>query len=92
MGNIPQTKVSSKKSFKRALLDQLVEQQKQISELRVEMRKLVEEAVERSLGDKYHMIQSMLNDVIVQKKIFIEKGFITKDEINKKYEELKAGK
>lgn len=56
------------------------------------MHKLVEEAVERSLGDKYHMIGSTLQDVMVQRKIFMDKGFITRKEINKKYEELKTGK
>lgn len=81
-----------KKSFKRAILDQLVEQQKQIGELRSTIRDLIEKEVEKSMGDKYHMIQSTLNDVIVQRKIFMDKGFITREEINAKYEELKAGK
>lgn len=81
-----------KKSFKKSLLEKLMEQQEQIAELRQEMRNLVEEAVEKSLGDKYHMIGSTLQDVIVQKKVFFDKGFITREEINAKYEELKAGK
>ena len=81
-----------KGSFKKILLEKLTEQQRQILELKGLIRELVEKEVEKSLGDKYHMIISTLNDVMVQRKIFIEKGFITRDEINKKYEELKSGK
>jgi len=79
------------------LMGLMVDLQKQQFELRksiasLGIRELVEKEVEKSLGDKYHMIVSTLNDVMVQRRIFIEKGFITRDEINKKYEELKAGK
>ena len=79
------------------LMGLMVDLQKQQFELRksiasLGIRELVEKEVEKSLGDKYHMIVSTLNDVTVQRRIFIEKGFITRDEINKKYEELKAGK
>ena len=79
------------------LMGLMLDLQKQQFELRksiasLGIRELVEKEVEKSLGDKYHMITSTLNDVMVQRKIFIEKGFITREEINKKYEELKSGK
>lgn len=92
MAHVPRTQVQpSKKSRIAALVEQVVGLQKQMLELRQEIRPLIEREVEKSLGDKYHMIVSTLNDVMVQRKIFIEKGFITRDEIEKKYEELKAG-
>lgn len=79
----------SKKSFKRVVIDNLAETQKRVMSIKKDMRKIIEEEVRKEIGDKIDMINGALTDVIIQKKIFIEKGFITREEIDKKYEELK---
>lgn len=57
--------------------------------LKRDMRKLVVEEVTKQFGDKIDMIEGLYREVIIQKKIFQEKGYISQEEINKKYEELK---
>lgn len=84
-------KTTVKKSKFDALMGVLIDQQKQIDELRRSLREAVEAEVARNLGDKIHQIESTLTDTMVQRRIFIEKGYITRDEINAKYEELKKG-
>ena len=83
--------VIPKKQFKRFLENQ-TKWSKETLGLRRDMRKLIVEEVARELGDKVHMIESTLKDVMMQRKIFEDKGYITKEEINKKYEELKDRK
>ena len=78
-----------KKSFKTAVLEQIRDQQRELLELKKSIPELVEKGIEKSLADKYHMITTTLNEIIVQRKIFLEKGLFTMDEIKRKYEELK---
>ena len=77
------------KSFKEAVLDHLEDTQKRVISIKKDMRKLIVEEVRKEIGDKIDMINGALNEVIIQKKILQEKGLITREEINKKYEELK---
>ena len=87
---IPKTKVSTKKAWRKILLDHQIMIMKRIRKNRQEMRKEIKKEVEKQFGDKIEMIEGLYKDVIIQKKIFIEKGFIRQEDINKKYEELKG--
>jgi hypothetical protein len=49
----------------------------------------VRKEVEKQLGDKLKMIDAALTDTILQKEVLFEKGLISREEINKKYKELK---
>lgn len=51
----------------------------------------VDAKVAKSFGDKIDMIDAALRESILQKEILIAKGFMTRGEINAKYEELKRG-
>jgi len=50
---------------------------------------LVLEEVTKQLGDKIDILEGLYKEIIIQKKILQEKGYIDQEEINKKYEELK---
>lgn len=69
-----------------------MELRRMVTQFKQTIRAEVEREFEKSASDKLHMISSTLNDVMVQRRIFIDRGFITREEVNKKYEELKAGK
>ena len=86
---VPKTKVSQKKGWKTVLLGHQEEFMKRLNKHDREVKKQIIEEVHKEIGDKIHMIESALKDVMVQRKIFVDKGFITREEINKKYEELK---
>lgn len=101
---VPRTKlksgaeVLSKKKLYRTILNnqkdlfkQLFELRKDISKVRKELKEEAVKCVEKELGDKIHMIDSTLKDVMVQRKIFIDKGYITREEVNEKYKELQEG-
>lgn len=77
------------KSFKEAVLDHLKDTQKNVLSIKKDMRKLIIEEVRKEIGDKIDMMEGILTEIIVQKKILQEKGLITREEINKKYKELK---
>lgn len=80
---VPQTPVSQgKKSFKRAVLDNLAETQKQVISIKRNMRDEIEKQMEARHGDFIHQIQSALDGVIAMKEIFIEKGLFTREEYN----------
>lgn len=87
---IPETPV--KKPFKQFVLEHLMEQQKQINEIQRTIQELVEKEVATSLGDKIHLMNSTLTDIMVQRRIFIDKGFITREDIKDEYERLKQEK
>lgn len=86
------TKVSQKKGWRTVLLNNQEQFMERLNKHEKEMQKQIREEVEKELGDKIHMIESTLKDVMVQRKIFIDKGYITREEIDKKYEELKNRK
>ena len=71
------------------VVEHLIEFSKLALSIKKDMRKQIIEEVQKEIGDKIHMIDSALKDVMVQRKVFEDKGYITKEEINKKYEELK---
>jgi hypothetical protein len=75
--------------FLKIIMDQNVKLMQEVHSLRKEMADLVRKEVDKALGEKVAMIDGSLQEVIVQKKIFIEKGFITRQELNEKYKELK---
>jgi len=87
---VPKTKVSTKKAWRKILFDHQLTIMKRIHKNRREMKKEITREVEKQFGDKIEMIEGLYKDVIIQKKIFIEKGFIRQEDINKKYEELKG--
>jgi predicted transcriptional regulator len=78
------------KRFQRAILENQAELQKEILKLRGEITELVERKVTEALGDKIHIIKSTLNEAIIHKELLIEMGVITREQVNKKYDELKA--
>jgi hypothetical protein len=90
MGNVPRTKVGSKKSKYSMLLEQFEELQHEVRELRQGLGPIIEREVERNLGDKIAMIDGALTETILQKEVLIDLGIVTRDQINAKYEELRA--
>lgn len=74
------------------LLERCVDLSREVIGLRNEMREFIEQSVGKSFGDKIDMIDASLRESILHKELFIEKGFITRDEINQKWEELREGK
>ena len=90
MHRVPETRAASKKSRFAALTEMVIGLQKQVLELRQEIRPMIEREVERNLGDKIAMIDGALTESILQKEVLIEKGLMTREDINGKYAELKA--
>lgn len=76
------------------LMERYIELSQEVMKLRGEMREYIEQSIYKSFGDKIDMIEGSLRESILHKEIFIEKGFITREEINRKWDELKekAGK
>jgi len=58
--------------------------------LRNEMYELVKKQVDKIFADRIDMIEGSLRESIIHKEILIDKGFITRQEVNDKYDELKA--
>lgn len=79
----------SKKSFKKVVLDHVANTQEQVLSIKKNIRKEVEEAVEKEIGDKIHMINSALDGVIALKEMFIEKGFISREEFNQQMAKMR---
>lgn len=73
----------------KVVVGHLIEFSNKILSIKKDMRKIITEEVMKEIGDKIHMINSALTDVMVQRKIFEDKGYITKEDVKKKYEELK---
>ena len=80
--------VIPKKQF-RVFLENQTKWAKSTMGLKRDMRKLVLEEVTKQLGDKIDILEGLYKEIIIQKKILQEKGYIDQEEINKKYEELK---
>ena len=57
--------------------------------IRRDMRKLVIEEVAKEIGDKIKMIDGALTQTILMLRVFLDKGLITREEIDKKHKELK---
>ncbi len=72
------------------LMEKYIELSQEVMKLRNEMREFIEQSVCKSFGDKIQMITDTLKETVLQKEILIEKGYMTREEINKKYEELRS--
>jgi len=81
-----------KKSFKRAVIKHMTETQKQVISIKREMNEEIEKRINERFGDHIKRLEGLYADVMLQKKILFEKGLITKEELTKKYEELKKKK
>jgi len=57
-----------------------------------DIRKIIIEEVTKEIGDKINMIEAIYKRTIVIQNIWFDKGIITREEIAKKYEELKNKK
>jgi DNA-binding protein H-NS len=90
MNSIPRTKFSPTKSKYSILVEQISRAQEEVIKLRQEMKSLIEAEVQKSLGDKISMIDGALTETILQKEVLIERGLMTREEINAKYASLKA--
>jgi hypothetical protein len=89
MSHVPRTKVLAKKSRYALLVQQMIELKETMTTIRREMRDLVTAEVQKNIGDKIAMIDGALTETILQKEVLIEKGLMTREEINVKYKELR---
>ena len=90
---IPRTPVNQgKNSFKRAVLENLAETQKQVISIKRDMNEEIERQLNARLGDHIKQVEGALTEVILQKKILFDKGLITREELTEKYEELRRKK
>lgn len=96
---VPETKFKQKKGWRNEIIQNqiklgffLMEIRKDISKIKKEMRDQIEKEVIKNLDDKVHLINSALNITMIMKEKFIEKGLIKREEINKRYEELRKKK
>ena len=87
---VPMSKAISKPTKFAKLVEQVGELRKELLGLRAEMRAMVDEAVQKNIGDKIAMIDGALTESILQKEVLIDKGVMTRDEINEKYRDLQA--
>lgn len=71
------------------LQKQLFEMRQELGAFRRDMHADITKEVIREFGQRQEMIDGILTDIVVQKECFYDKGYITRDEINKKYQELK---
>lgn len=71
------------------LAEQIQTLRDDLTKTRQEIQTLIEVGVEKSLGDKINMINGALTESILQKEVLIDKGLITRAEINAKYAALK---
>ena len=71
------------------ILNNQVDLSGRMLELERKIGDMIDKKIQVHLGAKIHLIESTLKETILQKEILIEKGYMTRDEINKKYEELR---
>jgi regulator of replication initiation timing len=88
MGKTTATLIT-KKAIINHFMQENINLRKEISDLRKDMRKMIDDAVNKEIGEKIDMINAALNETILHKEILIEKGLFTRQEINDKYTELK---
>ena len=81
-----------KKSFKAMVIEHMAETQKQVLSIKKDMRKQIEEEVRKEIGDKIDMIEAIYKRTITMQNIWFDKGLITREEISRKYEEIKKKK
>lgn len=89
---VPITKVSQKKSWRKVLLENQEDFLGRLNKHDREMKKEIDKEVARQFGDKIDMIEAIYKRTIVIQNIWFDKGLITREEIGKKYEELKLKK
>lgn len=87
-GQLPGTKISLKKGWRKVLLENQEEFAKKLNRHKGEMKQEIAKEVERRLDDYVKRVDGALTEVILQKKILFDKGFITPEELTEKYKEL----
>lgn len=85
---------TAKKLFEnqKIVVEHLVDFNKRVNSIKKDMRKLIIEEVEKEIGDKIDMIEAIYKRTIVIQNIWFDKGFVTREEIAEKYEEIKKKK
>jgi len=92
-GQLPGTSFQQgKKSFKKALLDGFADTQKEVISIKRDMNEEIEKRINERLGDHIKRLEGLYADVMLQKKIFFDKGLISREELSQKYKELKKKK
>jgi len=86
---VPQTKVSTKKAWRKMIFDHQLTIMKRVRKNRREMKEGIIREVEKEIGDKIDMIEAIYKRTIIIQNIWFDKGLITRKEISEKYEELK---
>jgi len=77
------------RSLLKSVMDQNSQLLREILSLKKEMHELVRAEVVKAFGDREAMIEGALRESILHKKILMEKGFFTREELEAKYKELK---
>lgn len=76
----------------KVVVEHLIEFSRQVLSIKKDMRKIIMEEVTKQFDDRKIMLEGLYREVLLQKKVLMDKGLITREEINKKYEELKKRK
>lgn len=71
------------------LLREFILLRQENAKLRAEMLSTVRLLVKTEIGDVIDLINGALAETILQKEVLIDKGFMTRDEMNEKYRERK---
>lgn len=66
------------------LASQISDLRAELIKLRMEMRQTIREEVIKEIGDKISMIDATLTETIIHKEILIDKGILTREEVNNK--------
>jgi len=56
--------------------------QNQVNKLRSEIHELIRDEVVKEIGDKINLIDAALTETIIHKEVLIEKGLLTREEVN----------
>jgi len=76
--------------FYKQIIQENMKLRKDILGLQNKMYELIRKQVDKIFADRVVMIEGSLRESIIHKEILIEKGFLTRQEVNDKYDELKA--
>ena len=85
---------TAKRLFKNQeiVVEYLIEFNKQVISIKKDMREIIAEEVTKQFDDKEIMLEELYKQTLLIQKVLMDKGLITREEINKKYEQLKKRK
>ena len=85
-----------KGNFKKTVIESFGEMREEFNKIKADILAMkgdmeirVEEEVVKNLDGKVEKIDAILTEVILQKEVLIDKGFMTREEMNKKHVELR---